>query len=379
MANRKHISLIYQYNDNWIGGTYYILNILKVLNLLPQSIKPEITIFYNDKNSIAAVKQINYPHINYVQTRLDFNFAEKIINKLYWILLGEVLIKIRLPGKRIENLYPASIYIDTSNIETFYYWIPDFQEHYLPDFFSKWEITDRKKIHRLIKNSNQPVVFSSENALSDFNDFYPKNFNKKKILKFVSLIDKDFEKISIESLKSKFSIKKIYFIIPNQFWQHKNQFLVIKATKILIDKGFNFQIVFTGKEYDHRNPDFILEIKKYVKSHHLENHISFLGFIDRNEQLQLMKNALAIIQPSLFEGWSTVVEDAKSMGQFILLSDIPVHKEQIQDNCLFFNPRDDNDLAIKMEKVLLEGRNIKQLDYRQNVLNFSKELYNIFN
>ncbi len=39
----------------------------------------------------------------------------------------------------------------------------------------------------------------------------------------------------------------------------------------------------------------------------------FLGFIDRGEQLQLMKNSIAIVQPSLFEGWSTVVEDTKAM------------------------------------------------------------------
>jgi len=34
------------------------------------------------------------------------------------------------------------------------------------------------------------------------------------------------------------------------------------------------------------------------------------------------------VQPSLFEGWSTVVEDARALGKPIVLSDIPVHLEQ---------------------------------------------------
>jgi hypothetical protein len=63
-----------------------------------------------------------------------------------------------------------------------------------------------------------------------------------------------------------------------------------------------------------------------------------------------MKHAQAIIQPSLFEGWSTVVEDAKAMNQTIILSDLRVHKEQTDDYepKLFFNPNNENDLVEKM-------------------------------
>ena len=44
--------------------------------------------------------------------------------------------------------------------------------------------------------------------------------------------------------------------------------------------------------------------------------------------MQLMRRSLAVIQPSLFEGWSTVVEDARALGKRIAISDIPVHLEQ---------------------------------------------------
>lgn len=39
--------------------------------------------------------------------------------------------------------------------------------------------------------------------------------------------------------------------------------------------------------------------------------IRLLGFVERTEQLCIMKNAAFIVQPSLCEGWGTVLEDAK--------------------------------------------------------------------
>ena len=69
-----------------------------------------------------------------------------------------------------------------------------------------------------------------------------------------------------------------------------------------------------------------------IDSYDLRDDIRFLGFIPREEQLMIMKGARAIIQPSFFEGWSTVVEDAKAVNSFIVLSNLEVHKEQIQRN-----------------------------------------------
>ena len=77
----------------------------------------------------------------------------------------------------------------------------------------------------------------------------------------------------------------------------------------------------------------------------LNNEIKFLGFIPREDQLNLIKISLGVIQPSLFEGWSTVIEDAKALEKFIFASDLPVHREQAQTNIEFFDPLEPNSLA----------------------------------
>ena len=62
--------------------------------------------------------------------------------------------------------------------------------------------------------------------------------------------------------------------------------------------------------------------------------------LPRAHVFRLMRQSLAVLQPSLFEGWSTSVEEAKSVGKRMILLDIPVHREQDPPRALFFDPRD---------------------------------------
>jgi glycosyltransferase involved in cell wall biosynthesis len=73
-----------------------------------------------------------------------------------------------------------------------------------------------------------------------------------------------------------------------------------------------------------------------------------LGKIPFDHLVGLMRHATAFINPSHFEGWSTSVEEAKSMGKQILLSDLPVHREQCPDRAFFFSPDDPEALALSM-------------------------------
>jgi glycosyltransferase involved in cell wall biosynthesis len=61
--------------------------------------------------------------------------------------------------------------------------------------------------------------------------------------------------------------------------------------------------------------------------------------------LQLLRKSLAIIQPSLFEGWSTVVEDARALGKSLILSNLPVHLEQNPPHAHYFDPTSPEALA----------------------------------
>ena len=378
MAERKQITLLYQYNDNWIGGTYYIQNIIKALAILEDNEKPFLRILYNSKKSLNSINDLKYPYLEFLFFDSKFLFIEKVINRISGELFSIPIIKKKIKINGLKNLYPFNLDIEPSNINGFYFWIPDFQEWYLPNFFSKKEISLRKASQKYLVKKNYPIVFSSNNALEDFNKFYPENKNRKEVLKFVSVVDDSYSKLNISVLKKKFNLDKDYFIVPNQFWKHKNHTIIIEAAKVLKKNKIEFLIVFTGKEFDYRNPNYTIDLKKHIAENGLDDNFRFLGFIDRGEQLQLMKNSIAIVQPSLFEGWSTVVEDTKAINHVILLSDIPLHREQINENCVFFDPNDKVVLADKLVYAMTNNLVTSNFDVKKEQLHFAKKIISIF-
>ena len=59
----------------------------------------------------------------------------------------------------------------------------------------------------------------------------------------------------------------------------------------------------------------------------------------------------ALINPSRFEGWSTTVEEAKSFGVPMILSDIDVHREQTGGVARYFGTDDPEALANHLSDV----------------------------
>ena len=255
------------------------------------------------------------------------------------------------------------------------FWIPDFQEKYLPNFFSPQVVKNRQLSYENMVALGNAIVFSSYSALNDFNVFFPDAKNERKILQF-SVVHPDLKAQNIEEVKEKYGIEGNYFFSPNQFWQHKNQIAIIEAAKIIKDKGIAVKVIFTGKEFDYRNLDYTANLKQKVVDYKLENEIVFLGFIDRIDQLVLMKKAQAVIQPSLFEGWSTVVEDAKALNQTLIVSNLAVHKEQLENKAYYFMPNDYAELALKMIEVIDNpiDKLSFDLDYSENIKKFALNL-----
>ena len=163
----------------------------------------------------------------------------------------------------------------------------------------------------------------------------------------------------------------------NQFWPHKNHIRVLEAISQLKSKELPFQIVFTGNTSSYRNKNIFNDLKDFIEKNQLTNDIIITGFIDRDEQIALIKNAIAVVQPSYFEGWSTVIEDAKALNKYVIASNINVNVEQINKDCTFFNPDDAEELA-----NILTQFDIKRIDndrkYDEDIRQFSEKLIKLF-
>ncbi|QEM05797.1 glycosyltransferase family 4 protein [Mucilaginibacter rubeus] len=344
MAKRKRIGLSYTYNENWIGGTYYIENLINALNALNDEEKPHIVLLTDSYESFwTAQQKFKYPYISFQLDSGEANKGFQLLNRI-----TNRLFKIRLFSQKIKALDAVFPYYKSeqqSAAKKKIYWVADFQEHFAPEFFSEDDIASRLQSQQEIQASAGHLIVSSNTALGHFKSIFPQHTVKVSVLPF-AVAHPPYQDINIKLLLEKYQLPARYFICPNQFWKHKNQLVVLKAVKELKAEGIEITVAFTGNTNDYRNPHYFTEMKAFVEDNNIGNNVKFLGFIDRRDQLQLMNNAIAIIQPSLFEGWSTVVEDAKLMNKFLLVSDIEIHREQlVNSSARFFDPYSVNQLA----------------------------------
>lgn len=380
MVKRKRIALNYRFSYDFSAGiVIYLQNLIKGFSLLDDQHKPHLTIIYTKDSPINEVKEIGYPYIDFYKYKpLKKNFFVKVLNKLSRELLNTNIIKRYSFPSDADILYP---YFDSD--ETFfykhrYYWKPDFQEMYYPQYIEQREYDYVVNNMRMIAaNQNYTLVFSSKDSSVDFEKFFGPYRNQIKILRFISLIP-SIDKLDPEQVLRKYAIGKRYFMVSNQFWPHKNHHLVLEAINNLKDQFDDFVVVFSGKQSSYRDRDYFSKLQVYINNHNLKEYVRFIGFIPREEQLVIMKRSIAVIQPSLFEGWSTVIEDCKALNQFVLAGDLAVNQEQISENCMFFKRHSAQDLTRSMRSLLEEKPVTIPKNYKENIEQFKLDLVQVF-
>ena len=337
-------------NSGWLGGYNYIVNLLYALEQIP---KPKIEILIFTSKEIKNQLSTKFPKF-------------KFINISIFTPIGFLYGSTKFIGKYFGNYTFHELFLKSFGISVLAYstplsrmnlvaticWIPDFQHIYLDGFFSKDEISKRNKIFRKYISNSTITLVSSNSAKNDLKKFSPNNFEKTRVLRFVSCQSLNSKILSFSEINQKYDLPNLYFHLPNQFWQHKNHKLVAKAVCALNKKNIRINIICTGNTFDYRNPIFFEEFLDYLKQLNVYDQFRILGVIPYEEMISLMYYSTAVINPSFFEGWSTTVEESKSLNKKILLSRIPVHIEQNPFNGKYFDCFSHLELADEMEKCL---------------------------
>lgn len=343
VVERKRIGILFGYWEGWIGGTYYFINLVWALKKLDQEKMPHIVVFADSQESFNLIRDTGYPYLSFESNQVTQTRVKRIINFAYRQLTGRSLFRIVIDFRKIPVLFGYYDQLYRFKCDRCIYWIPDFQEKYYPDLVGDAETKKRNKIQQVLARKKVDIVFSSNSALSDYIKFFPHNHTKNTVVRFATNIEA-FDLEQYQMVLHKYRISQPYYIVCNQFWRHKNHLVIIKAVEYLKSKGIEVVILFTGKE-EQGASSYAADLKEYVDKYQLSRNIRFMGFLQREEQLMLMKGSMAVIQPSLFEGWSTVIEDAKAMNKSVLATNLAVHKEQLGDCCFYFGPNDYESLA----------------------------------
>jgi glycosyltransferase involved in cell wall biosynthesis len=353
------IGFIIDVSDAWIGGVNYYRNLLYALNKINDK-SIEIYLFIPKGLNDNLKKEFRlYSNVIEVDFFSKYNLKRIIWKILKKITCSDFMIEMFLRKYKIDIFSHSGIVglIKSKTIN----WIPDFQHKHLPGFFQKKDNMLRDiGFERLARKSNC-VILSSNDAKKDFELYFKEYLSKVKILQFVSQPGEyiNNNKTLFNELKVKYRIDDNYFIIPNHFWKHKNHLVVFESMVILKRRGINVNLICTGLLEDYRDPEYPEVIKSFIENNKI--NVKLLGVINYNDLILLIKNSISVINPSLFEGWSTIVEECKSLGKNIILSDISIHKEQDPQNSTYFDPHDPKRLADILQYNIDNTNKIKTL------------------
>lgn len=157
-----------------------------------------------------------------------------------------------------------------------------------------------------------------------------------------------------------YGLPEKFFYMPNQFWQHKNHLLVLEALALLKSRGAEVVVAASGRQVDPRNPQHFGRVLAMVRDLALDSCFRPLGMIPQEHVAALMLSTTALLNPSRYEGWSTTVEEAHSLGTPLLLSDIPVHREQAGGTAAYFDPNGVGELAAALGNYVPVGDDVRR-------------------
>ena len=354
------IGLRYTHKDAWTGGVYYVHNLVRAFGLLPPSEQPRLMVIGGDKAALADLKAATgYERLERLsRTRIEIAPALRGLwpfarssedEEIDLILMGSP------PGLEFRGVQ----------------WVPDFQEHRFPEHFPPDELASRLERNDRWFSSHRHVMVSSQDVAGELARHYGRHANRVHVIRFAVFPPVD-QTEDLAQLRRRYGLPGRYFLCANQFWRHKNHGLVLRA---LSEAGPDVPpVVFTGLQEDYRDPDFGPSVPRLAAELGVQDRARFLGFIPRNDQLGLMAGAVALIQPSLSEGWSTSVEDAKALGRHVLASDIAVHREQLGANADLFGGDDVGALAALLQRYAGSDPAPARVDYARARRGFARDL-----
>ncbi len=373
---RLKLGIIFNFSAQWMGGIIYVINLVKTINHLDDKDKPEIFLFYQPDLS-KFLEEFKYPYINFIKWPFPSVIQGNIKS---WILRKNIFYDGLIKKYDLDAVYPAKNFpVKNKTRAKVVAWYADLQHKYYPEFFSRLTIIHRNiRLYFMLKNASDLIV-SSEAVKGDFHKFFKMRKDiKVHVFHFTSIND-DYLDLNIDELRKKYNLPEKYYLVSNQFHKHKNHRVLLLALAKLKEMGINKHFAITGKFPRDSDSPYLKELYRIIEDNKLQDQISLMGIIPRGDQIKIMEYAQAVLQPSLFEGWSTVIEDAISLQVPVIASSLPVNIEQLKDNGVYFDPHDADELASILSKYPDRNMNNKPYeDYSLRIQESAELLVKVF-
>ena len=226
--------------------------------------------------------------------------------------------------------------------------IPDIQEQFYPDFFSSADLESRNTFHPYVARSSTLIITISNFSKSTIVERFNIEENRIRVTHLSAhgiFFDKALEGKKPGNLPT--GVGRFLFY-PANAWRHKNHLALLDALSIIREKnGLKIPTILTGNLLD---GDWNrIDIDDEIQLRDLKKSVFHIGEVSLAELKFLYENALALVHPSLFEGFGIPVVEAMASGCPIIAANATSLPEIAGESALYFDPQEAGDLA---EKIL---------------------------
>lgn len=332
----------------WVGGQSFLENVLRALHLVRNP----------DQHAVAGLVDGDEKQLAPLETLFDEKHYVSGHGRRLRTRAADILMRYSttrrlapdsLLSRQMQGIHADVAFVRESPRANFRLpaicWLPDFQYKHLPSMFSADEIAGIERVYHDSARYSSRIFLTSESVKHDFDQYLPEFAGKNCMLRPVACIEDSLISADPDSVRRHYCLPERFFYLPNQFWKHKNHSVVLEAVRRAARIEPSLMIAASGLLQDYRHPDYPSEILAQISSTNLRDNIVVLGLIPRIHVYDLMRCSLAVLQPSLFEGWSSTVEEAISLGKNVLASDLDVHREKNAPDAKYFDPSNPQELA----------------------------------
>ena len=289
-----------------------------------------------------------------------------VVYNTYWNVISDI--KKAVQEQHIDIIFPTLLDLGRDFPIPWIPYLPDLQHKYYPGFFSDEEIKERDVSFQQLLCSARSVIVEAQAVKNDLQKFYAVGDTEIFVMPYTAVPEAEW--FSLESVDlDKYHLPEKYFLISNQFWLHKDHKTAFDALKLLHDEGYTeYHIVCTGKTDDYRDAGYFQRLLEGLQKNKMEDYVHFLGYIPKRDQIKILCQSQAALQPTLFEGnpGGGIAYNAISLGVPIILSDIPVNLELKTPLAYFFKKHSSESLKDAMAGFI--GGNKERLQYSQAAL-----------
>ena len=221
--------------------------------------------------------------------------------------------------------------------------INDLQHLHYPEFFSPEAYAERERLYRESAARAEHIICISEFTRQDVHRQYGIPLEKMSTVwiipsRNVWQLLRDSERID---LLAGMQLTTPFFFFPAHCWPHKNHARLVEAfARVVSELPKDTQLVMTGRTFPEDHPAAI-----FIRDNQLSGRVVHLGFRSPLEIHALFQGCLALVFPSLFEGYGMPVAEAIIAGKPVLCSNVTSLPELAGEAALTFDPNSVEDIA----------------------------------